>query len=53
MTNSYGAAILIFVGLMLAGGTYSFAKQKMPKVIVAVLGACSVMAVAAGVLRWR
>ncbi|WP_034269265.1 hypothetical protein [Actinospica robiniae] len=53
MTNSYSAALLILLGLFLAGGVISFAKQNMSKGIVTLLGLCSVMALAAGVMRWK
>lgn len=53
MTNSYSAALLILLGLFLLGGVISFAKQKMSKGIITLLGLCSVIAMAAGVLRWK
>ncbi|MFB6817006.1 hypothetical protein ACFCV8_20920 [Streptomyces sp. NPDC056347] len=43
--------ILIVVGLFLAGGVYSFSKQKMPKGVIVLLGLASVMCLVAGVLR--
>ncbi|MFI6940983.1 hypothetical protein ACIBI4_17045 [Streptomyces sp. NPDC050418] len=43
--------ILIFVGLFLAGGAYSFSKQKMPKGVIVLLALGSVMCLLAGVLR--
>ncbi|MEV8453484.1 hypothetical protein AB0467_03515 [Streptomyces sp. NPDC052095] len=43
--------ILIVVGLFLAGGVYSFSKQKMPKGVIVLLGLASVMCLLAGVLR--
>ncbi|MFD3655852.1 hypothetical protein ACTU45_25055 [Streptomyces sp. 24-1644] len=43
--------ILIVVGLFLAGGVYSFAKQDMPKGLVVLLGIGSVMCLLAGILR--
>ncbi|GGZ66324.1 hypothetical protein AB0P12_02385 [Streptomyces subrutilus] len=43
--------ILIVVGLFLAGGVYSFQKQKMPLSVVILLAFGSVMCLAAGVLR--
>ena len=52
MTNSYSAAGLVFLGLFLAGGTFSLAKQKVPKPVSIALGVCAVMAFAAGVMRW-
>ncbi|WP_406380885.1 hypothetical protein [Streptomyces sp. NBC_01618] len=43
--------ILIVVGLFLAGGVYSFSKQKMPKGVVVLLAIASVMCLVAGVMR--
>jgi hypothetical protein len=43
--------ILIVVGLFLAGGVYSFSKQKMPKSVIVLLGLASVMCLVAGILR--
>ncbi|MCX4449668.1 hypothetical protein ACIOEZ_15180 [Streptomyces sp. NPDC087866] len=43
--------ILILVGLFLAGGVYSFAKQGMPKGVVVLLAIASLMCLVAGVLR--
>ncbi|MFD3802697.1 hypothetical protein ACFWSF_20005 [Streptomyces sp. NPDC058611] len=43
--------ILIVLGLFLAGGVYSFQKQKMPKSVVILLAISSAMCLAAGVLR--
>ncbi|MEU6013394.1 hypothetical protein ABZ826_04820 [Streptomyces sp. NPDC047515] len=43
--------ILILVGLFLAGGVYSFSKQKMPKGVIVLLGLASVMCLIAGVMR--
>ncbi|MEU0832038.1 hypothetical protein [Streptomyces sp. NPDC005969] len=43
--------ILIVLGLFLAGGVYSFSKQKMPKGVIVLLGIASVMSLAAGVMR--
>ncbi|MET9610306.1 hypothetical protein ABZZ17_35405 [Streptomyces sp. NPDC006512] len=45
--------ILIVVGLFLAGGVYSFQKQKMPLSVVVLLAIGSVMCLVAGVLRIR
>lgn len=53
VTGSYAAALLVFLGLFLIGGVISFAKQGMNKVLTGVLGVCAVMAIAAGVLRWK
>ncbi|MGW1228939.1 hypothetical protein [Streptomyces sp. NPDC001478] len=43
--------VLILVGLFLAGGVYSFAKQGMPKGVIVLLGLASVMCLVAGVMR--
>ncbi|MFF8912534.1 MULTISPECIES: hypothetical protein [unclassified Streptomyces] len=43
--------ILIVVGLFLAGGVYSFSKQKMPRGVIVLLGLASVMCLVAGVMR--
>ncbi|MCX5313670.1 hypothetical protein ACFYWN_05350 [Streptomyces sp. NPDC002917] len=43
--------VLIVVGLFLAGGVYSFSKQKMPKGLIVLLGIASVMCLVAGVMR--
>ncbi|MFJ4919216.1 hypothetical protein [Streptomyces sp. NPDC088725] len=43
--------ILILLGLFLAGGVYSFAKQKQPMGVVVLLGICSLFCLAAGLLR--
>lgn len=45
------STILIVVGLFLAGGAYSFTKQKMPKGPVVLLAGASAMCLFAGVLR--
>ncbi|GEB52927.1 MULTISPECIES: hypothetical protein [Streptomyces] len=45
------SAILIFVGLFLAGGAISFWKQKLPKGVVVLLAGASVLALLAGILR--
>ncbi|MEV7614403.1 hypothetical protein [Streptomyces sp. NPDC089799] len=45
------STVLIVVGLFLAGGVYSFQKQKMPKSVVFLLAIGSVMCLVAGVLR--
>ncbi|MEU5833579.1 MULTISPECIES: hypothetical protein [Streptomyces] len=45
------AALLIFVGLFLAGGAISFWKQQLPKGVVVLLGAASALALLAGILR--
>ncbi|MBP0459703.1 hypothetical protein [Streptomyces montanisoli] len=43
--------ILILVGLFLAGGVYSFAKQKLPVGVIVLLGISSAFCLAAGILR--
>ncbi|MGW5272264.1 hypothetical protein ACWEQP_06690 [Streptomyces sp. NPDC004044] len=43
--------VLIVVGLFLAGGVYSFSKQKMSASLIVLLGIASVMCLVAGVLR--
>jgi hypothetical protein len=45
------STLLIVVGLFLLGGVISFAKQKMPKGVIVVLGIAAVMSLAAGILR--
>ncbi|MFD6417967.1 hypothetical protein [Streptomyces sp. NPDC060194] len=45
------STVLIVVGLFLAGGVYSFWKQKLPMGVVVLLGIASVMCLVAGVLR--
>ncbi|KUH38916.1 MULTISPECIES: hypothetical protein [Streptomyces] len=45
------STILIVVGLFLAGGVYSFSKQRMPKGLIVLLAVASAMCLAAGVLR--
>ncbi|WP_354639596.1 hypothetical protein [Kitasatospora camelliae] len=42
---------LIFVGLFMAGGVYSFWKQKLPKGVIAVLAIGSVLCLASGIMR--
>ncbi|MEV0035841.1 MULTISPECIES: hypothetical protein [unclassified Streptomyces] len=39
------------MGLFLAGGVYSFAKQKLPKGVIVLLALCSALCLIAGVLR--
>jgi hypothetical protein len=53
VTNSYSAALLILLGLFLLGGVISFAKQGISKAIIGVLGVCSALAIASGVMRWK
>ncbi|WP_419994160.1 hypothetical protein [Streptomyces boninensis] len=45
------SVLLLFVGLFLAGGAYSFAKQGLPKGVIVLLAVCSAFALLAGVLR--
>lgn len=45
------SALLIFVGLFLLGGAYSFWRQKLPKGVVVLLGGSAALALLAGVLR--
>ena len=45
------STLLLFVGLFLMGGVISFWKQGMPKGVITLLGICSVLALAAGLLR--
>jgi uncharacterized membrane protein (UPF0136 family) len=45
-----GSSLFILLGLFLAGGVYSFWKQKQSRSLIAVLAIGSVMALAAGLL---
>lgn len=45
------STLLIVVGLFLAGGVYSFSKQKMPRSLIVLLAIASAMCLVAGVLR--
>jgi hypothetical protein len=45
------ATLLILLGLFLAGGVYSFAKQKMATSVIVLLGIGSAMSLTAGLLR--
>ncbi|MEU9334723.1 hypothetical protein AB0D49_16385 [Streptomyces sp. NPDC048290] len=45
------STLLIVVGLFLAGGVFSFAKQKMPKNLIVLLSVGAAMCLVAGVLR--
>ncbi|MBO8192744.1 hypothetical protein ITI46_13860 [Streptomyces oryzae] len=45
------AALLIFVGLFLAGGAISFWKQQLPKGVIVLLALASGLSLAAGILR--
>ncbi|UCM87350.1 hypothetical protein [Streptomyces marincola] len=45
------STLLIVVGLFLAGGVYSFAKQGLPRGVVVLLGVASGLCLLAGVLR--
>ncbi|MEU3250493.1 MULTISPECIES: hypothetical protein [Streptomyces] len=42
---------LILVGLFLAGGVYSFARQQMPKGLIVLLSLGAALCLVAGVLR--
>jgi len=44
-------SILIFVGLFLLGGVYSFVKQKMPMSLIVLVSFGAAMCLVAGVLR--
>ncbi len=46
-----GSTLFILLGLFLAGGVYSFWKQKMSKSVVTLLAIGSVMSLAAGLMR--
>jgi hypothetical protein len=43
--------LLILVGLFLAGGVYSFVKQKLPTGVIVLLCLCSALCLVAGVMR--
>ncbi|CCB73891.1 conserved protein of unknown function [Streptantibioticus cattleyicolor NRRL 8057 = DSM 46488] len=45
------AYLFILLGLFLAGGVYSFWKQKLPKGVIVLMGIGAVMSLAAGLLR--
>ncbi|MFF3766765.1 hypothetical protein ACFYYR_22135 [Streptomyces sp. NPDC001922] len=45
------STVLIVVGLFLLGGVYSFAKQKLPRGVIVLLGLASAMCLVAGVMR--
>ncbi|WP_329319228.1 hypothetical protein OG607_34980 [Streptomyces sp. NBC_01537] len=45
------STLYILLGLFLAGGVYSFWKQKLPKGVIVLLGIGSAMSLAAGLLR--
>jgi hypothetical protein len=45
------ATLFILLGLFLAGGVYSFWKQKLPKGVIVLLGIGAVMSLTAGLLR--
>ncbi|MET8826751.1 hypothetical protein ABZX40_09135 [Streptomyces sp. NPDC004610] len=45
------STLLIVAGLFLAGGVFSFAKQKMPKNLIVLLSVGAAMCLVAGVLR--
>ncbi|WP_181442158.1 hypothetical protein [Streptomyces tateyamensis] len=48
---SKSAVAFIFVGLFLAGGVFSFWKQKVSRGVIAVLAVGSVMCLSAGIMR--
>ncbi|MET9145326.1 MULTISPECIES: hypothetical protein [unclassified Streptomyces] len=48
--NSF-STILIVLGLFLAGGVYSFARQKMPASLIVLLSLGAAMCIFTGVLR--
>ncbi|MFG2300744.1 hypothetical protein [Actinacidiphila glaucinigra] len=48
---SKASVLFILLGLFLAGGVYSFWKQKLPTGVVVLLGIGSAMSLAAGLLR--
>ena len=52
MTGSYGASLLIFLGLFLIGGAYSMFKQGASKGLAVCLVVCAAMAIGAGAMRW-
>jgi hypothetical protein len=45
------STVLIFLGLFLLGGAWSFHRQKLPRGVVVVLGIGAAMSLLAGVLR--
>lgn len=45
------STLYILLGLFLAGGVYSFWRQKLPKGVIVLLGIGSAMALASGLLR--
>ncbi len=45
------SALFILLGLFLAGGVYSFWKQKMSRSMIALLAVSSVMSLTAGLMR--
>ncbi|MFD3453663.1 hypothetical protein ACFWVC_15955 [Streptomyces sp. NPDC058691] len=45
------AILFILLGLFLAGGVYSFWKQKMPKGVIVLLGIGSAMSLVSGLMR--
>jgi hypothetical protein len=53
VTSSYTAALLIFLGLFLIGGVVSFIKQGVSKAVTVVLALGAIMAITAGILRWK
>jgi hypothetical protein len=51
MHLSTSTIALLFVGLFLAGGVFSFAKQGLPKSLIALLAVGSGLCLASGLLR--
>ncbi|WP_157518423.1 hypothetical protein [Herbidospora mongoliensis] len=49
---NFSASAMIFIGLFLIGGVWSFARQKL-KLAAVVTGALSVLAFTAGVMWWQ
>lgn len=45
------STLLLFVGLFLVGGAFSFYQQRMPKGVVVLLGVGAALALTAGFLR--
>jgi len=52
MTGSYAAAGLIFLGLFLLGGAWTFYKNDVSKGMAVVLAICAAMAIRRGAMRW-
>jgi hypothetical protein len=47
------STVLIVLGLFLLGGVISFAKQKMPKGLIAVLSIGAALCIVTGVMYWK